>query len=102
MSADAVRVAADGTVRLAGALTFDTAMPVSRALAAALGSGGWRAGPTAFDLGAVTETDSAGLALLVHWRREAERAGGEVRFEGAPAPLRSVARLSGVEALLFG
>lgn len=102
MSVEAVSVAADGTVRLAGALTFDTAMPVLKALAAALGDGGRGAGPATFDLGAVTETDSAGLALLVHWRREAERAGGEVRFRGAPAPLRSVARLSGVEALLFG
>lgn len=52
------------------------------------------------DLAGVSEVDSAGLALLIEWVREARRAGGTVRFLNVPAQLLAIARVSGLERLL--
>ena len=59
-------------------------------------------GPQAMmiDLGAVTEVDSAGLALLLEWVSAARQRGFELRFAGIPDKLRALARLSEVEGLL--
>lgn len=101
MAADPVRLDRNGAVRLSGPLTFDTAPAVDAAVGAALGADGWRRQPLTFDLSAAGHADSAGLALLVQWRRTARRAGGRIRFRGVPAPLRSIAGLCGVEGHLF-
>jgi phospholipid transport system transporter-binding protein len=54
------------------------------------------------DLGAVTATDSAGLALLLEWTRQSRRAGHTIVFKGMPARLQAIARISGVEQFLPG
>ena len=101
MAAEAFRVAVDGAVRLSGRLTFDTVARVRASVDAALGPQGWGQEAITFDLGAVGQADSAGLALLVQWRRAAERAGGQARFRDVPASLRAIAGLCGVEEHLF-
>ena len=50
----------------------------------------------------VTNVDSAGLALLLEWLRQARAEGRTVTFQGIPDKLLAIARLSGVEALLTG
>lgn len=45
-------------------------------------------------------TDSAGLALLVEWLREAREHGKTLRFENIPAQLKALARVSGLERVL--
>jgi phospholipid transport system transporter-binding protein len=50
------------------------------------------------DLSGVTEMDSALLALLLAWLREAK--GRSLALENLPPALRTIARLYGVEALL--
>ena len=52
------------------------------------------------DLSGVTEVDSAGLALLVEWLRDARKAGGAVRFANAPAKLLAIARVTRLDVLL--
>ena len=52
------------------------------------------------DLRAVGEVDSSGLALLLHWRGVAARANARLTFTGAPAQLREMAKITGVETLL--
>jgi phospholipid transport system transporter-binding protein len=52
------------------------------------------------DLSGVTEMDSALLALLLAWLREAK--GRSLVLENQPAALRTIARLYGVESLLDG
>ena len=52
------------------------------------------------DLRAVGEVDSSGLALLLHWRDVAARANARLTFTGAPAQLREMAKITGVETLL--
>jgi len=52
------------------------------------------------DLKGVTRADSAGLALLVEWLRESERAGVPIRFINVPVQLLSIARVCGLEEIL--
>lgn len=52
------------------------------------------------DLGGVTSADSAAMALIVDWMREARRAGAELHFENVPAPLLAIAKAARLEHLL--
>lgn len=52
------------------------------------------------DLEAVTEADSAALALLFDWCRAARRAGTTLVVTGIPAGMASLADLYGVSDLL--
>jgi phospholipid transport system transporter-binding protein len=59
------------------------------------------AGQAAFiDLGGVTATDSAGLALLLEWLSVARDAKRSLRYENVPIQLQQLARLSEVEELI--
>ncbi len=52
------------------------------------------------DLGGITRVDSAGLALLLEWLRQARADGRTVVFQSVPDKLLAIARLSDVEGLL--
>ena len=52
------------------------------------------------DLGEVTELDSALLALLLAWQREAQGRGHSLEFARVPESLRTIAGLYGVDELL--
>lgn len=52
------------------------------------------------DLSKVTRVDSAALALLIEWLRQAEHTGHTLQFSGMPEKLRSIARLTGTDAVL--
>ena len=52
------------------------------------------------DLGEVSEMDSALLALLLAWLRDARARDKAVVFANLPESLRTIARLYGVDALL--
>ncbi len=52
------------------------------------------------DLGEVTELDSALLALLLAWLREAKSREREIAFANLPESAQTIARLYGVHGLL--
>lgn len=52
------------------------------------------------DLAAVTHSDSAGLALLVEWIRQARKANKPIRFFNMPTQMLALAEASGMEELL--
>jgi len=52
------------------------------------------------DLSAVTDTDSAGLALLLEWITWANHTVREVRFIGTPAKIDAIAKTTEVDHLL--
>ncbi len=52
------------------------------------------------DLTGVTDSDSAGLALLLAWKAECRRNGQALAFHGVPARLRALGALTGAEVLL--
>ena len=55
---------------------------------------------TDFDLAAVTEVDSSGLAVVFGWLREAQRLGKTIRIVNLPQNLSSLAQVYGVSDLL--
>ena len=57
-------------------------------------------GVEAIDLAGVTEMDSALLALLLAWMREAKGRNRELALANPPQALRTIARLYGVDTLL--
>ncbi len=58
-------------------------------------------GPVELDLSGVEPT-SAGVALLIEWRRQAHRRGVELNLRALPDAMRRVAGLAQVEGLLTG
>lgn len=52
------------------------------------------------DLSEVKRTDSAGVALLVAWAREAREHGNVVCFANIPEQIRAIADACGVKAIL--
>lgn len=86
----------DGKFLIAGAMSFDTAEQLLRA------------SETLFephnrlelDLSAVTDTDSAGLALLLEWVTWANHTVREIRFTGMPEKIMAIASTTEVDGLL--
>ncbi len=61
-----------------------------------------RAGDVAVDLSSVNECNTASVAMLLAWQREAQARGVRLQLTGVPANLGSLAQLYGVEALVNG
>jgi len=92
-----LRIEAPGQAVLAGELVFATAPALLEQGAALFQPAG---DALVLDLAEVTQTDSAGLALLLEWLDEARRIGKSLRFCHLPATLLGIARLSNAEGLL--
>lgn len=52
------------------------------------------------DLSAVSRSDSAGLALLIRWMREARAIDKNIVFEHMPAQMLAMAAASGLDTIL--
>jgi phospholipid transport system transporter-binding protein len=91
-----VRRVGDADWTVSGVLdvgTIPAVLAASRAL--------WGSAPElTVDLSAVTRIDSAALALLIEWRRDAARRGRRLTIRGAPTAIASIAELCGVRELL--
>jgi phospholipid transport system transporter-binding protein len=85
-----LEAAADGIVRLRGALSFESVPGLYREMERRL----LGAGPVrVIDLAGVTTADSAGLALLLEWQSRQRRRGRELIMHGAPDNLLRLAGL---------
>ncbi len=84
----------DGGFSLRGDLTVDNAAAAYRS------TPDFPAGDCRLDLAGIENTDSAGLALLVYWIRQAEAAGCRLIPENAPAQMRSLLRVAGLGMLI--
>ena len=87
---------AEGRLEASGVLGYATAgraLPAGLALIA-------RGSTCTIDLSRVTEADSAGLAVLVEWLATAKSRGTVIRYQGIPAQILAVARISDLESLL--
>jgi phospholipid transport system transporter-binding protein len=54
-----------------------------------------------FDLASVSKADSAGLALLLEWLRQAGSGGVELHYVNLPPQLQAMAHVVGVEDILI-
>jgi phospholipid transport system transporter-binding protein len=86
----------EGRCAVAGALTLETVPWLWRELQ----QGGLLTGAREADLTGVTESDSAGLALLLTWRAHCRRAGADLVFSAIPVRLRALASLTGAGSAL--
>lgn len=66
----------------------------------AAGSAALRGGDFTIDFTGVTRCDTAAVACVLEWKRQAQAAGGRLLLVGVPADLRSLAKLYGVETLI--
>jgi len=80
---------------LEGAVTLDT---VPGLISAA--EEHFRQGAGVIDFDAVTEVDSAAVALALEWVRQAERANVALRLVNMPTSMQNLAKLYGVSELL--
>ena len=82
--------------RVSGELDLETAAGMLSA-----GTAAFAGVPRAeVDLSAVTDADSAGLAVLIEWVRGACTSGRSIAFRGLPPRLAELARIGGVADLL--
>ncbi len=85
-----------GRCTLSGSLTLETAPWLWRELSL----GGLLTNAVEADLAGLTESDSAGLALLVAWRASRRQAGGELQFISLPKRLLALAALTDAQGAL--
>ncbi len=92
-----IEPAGDRAVRVSGDLTFATVPAVVNALRP-----GMRQGPGVMqvDLAGVGHSDSAGLALLVEWVRQARRHETRLSFRNVPAQMLAIARVTSLQDIL--
>jgi len=95
-AAAALTATGPGAFAVTGAVTFATAgalLEEGRAQFAGQSA-------VAVNLREVNRIDSAGLALLLEWLRQAQTEQRALTFTGLPEKLLAIARLSGVDGLL--
>jgi phospholipid transport system transporter-binding protein len=93
-----VTITSPGCVTVGSAMTFATARGVCEAGIACFESDG---SPTiTVDCATVPNADSAGLAVLIEWRRWAHQHGRHLKFANLPAQISAIAHLSEVSELL--
>jgi phospholipid transport system transporter-binding protein len=89
-----IEAVTEGSV-VSGSMTMDNASALLAQGVAALDQG-----KTNFDLAAVTDVDSSGLAVLFGWQRAATAQGKAITLVNPPHNLRSLADVYGVSSLL--
>ncbi len=85
-----------GRARVTGSLHFTTVSSLLRVGAGAIE----RDQAGVIDLGGVTSSDSAGLALLIEWLSVAKGANRALRYENIPSQIQQLAHLSELDDLL--
>lgn len=92
-------VSADnGRVEIAGDLTFETVAGLRERGAEVLNG----VEEVILDLEAVTRADSAGLALMVEWLKQAKRHHASLRVVNMPDQMLAIARMSKLDGFLLG
>lgn len=94
-SAVSVTLGAEGVWVVSGDLDMHSVPQAWRAMRR-----GFAGRDMVFDLSAVGRMDSAGLALLVEWSRQAGLAGAAARFRNIPEGLQAMAQVYGVDRIL--
>ncbi|HEY0720371.1 MAG TPA: STAS domain-containing protein [Gammaproteobacteria bacterium] len=87
----------DGSLQVSGELTFATVTALNGKAAALFAQ---PSGELVIDLAGVSRADSAGLALLIEWLRQAGHQGATLRFSHMPAQLHSIAAASYLDTVL--
>lgn len=97
-----IEVGDEGVLLLSGELSFSSVPGLLRESQSLLvdGSRSGSGRSIIMDLQGVSRTDSAGLALLVEWRRSTRHQGASITFLNIPAQMMALAHLSGLVEVL--
>lgn len=90
-----LKEASDGRLLVSGELSMATVPDLLKQQALQ-----GRDGEIHIDLQGVQRADSAGVALLVEWQRQAGRQQQSIHFHNVPTQMLAIAQLSGVDELL--
>jgi phospholipid transport system transporter-binding protein len=96
MPAFQINATSPGRLEARGAICYDSAAQALVTGLALIPHGQ----PCTIDLSQVTEADSAGLAVLVEWLATARKRKSSIHYEGIPAQILAVARISDLDELL--
>lgn len=91
-----IELIGDNSLRLSGELSFKT-VP---ALVANNKDFLSNSNSIDIDLSDVSRADSAGVALLIEWQRQAQKQNKSICFVNIPSQMLAIVRLSGVDDLL--
>jgi len=89
-----------GVFFLEGELTFKTANRVLEKTSGLLSTTFGANGAITLDLSGITRADSAGVALMLEWRRQSSAVKRAVHFLNVPQQLQAIARVAGVDAII--
>jgi phospholipid transport system transporter-binding protein len=81
-----------------GALTFRTAKRAATSASRMLDESSAKS--LEVDCGGVSESDSAGLAVLLNWLARAQELGRSLRYANLPAEIHALAKISDVDEIL--
>jgi phospholipid transport system transporter-binding protein len=89
-------------LNVSGALTFETARSAYEAGVRTIrnGSAGSARSPLQIDCEGVTESDSAGLAVLIEWLADGTKLGRKIAFANLPDGIKAAAQISDATAIL--
>lgn len=96
MSRSVLRAGPEGRLLLEGELSFKTVVKLLADFQALPDQGN----EIQIDLQGVSRADSAGLALLVEWMRNAQTLGKSIRFLNIPQQMLAIARVSSLDQVL--
>lgn len=96
MSRSVLRAGPEGRLLLEGELSFKTVVKLLADFQALPDQGN----EIQIDLQGVSRADSAGLALLVEWMRNAQALGKSIRFLNIPQQMLAIARVSSLDQVL--
>ena len=96
MSEAQIKSLGDGRMQLSGVLDLDSVPELLSAIEAL----NYDAAAVTVDLRGVERSDSAGVALLIAWMRNARQAQRDIRFLNMPSQMLNIARVSGLDAIL--
>ncbi len=96
MSEASIQRDATGRLRVSGVMSLHTVPQLWRASEELIRD----TDRVEIDLRGVVHSDSAGLALLVQWMRQARHAGKEIRFLNIPRQMLAIARVSSLDRIL--
>lgn len=99
MSTASFETASEGCYRVTGVLDATTVPILLRESEARIANAS--SSDVRIDLSGITESDSAGLALLLEWLRLAKQRNVQVQFANVPTQVAALARISEVEALIL-
>lgn len=97
MQSTQLHIGVDNIIKVSGALTFATVNQIWEQSQSIFNRAQKQLN---FDLQAVTQSDSAGVALLLAWARTARTYKKEIIFLSLPDQMRAIAKVGGLENIL--